>query len=540
MEISMNSANPQDIQHSPDSQLNAAQVRWLNDQVIPCPLYLKSATEFDDTYLDTSTDVWKFRHSGRNCSIDFENGKNFCTLSEEISKLIKFACVVYTSENNARMIYEFACDIAKSINRLVSLNHETFITLLHEQYISKATHRRFYSTLYVLRKLDVLGFFESTNHNEDLEDKLLLVPRPATDKWSIYSEIDNVLPDAMVSMIHNGLQLWSAKLTPRLSTEEAKQRHIENIASLVSIEELRDCVILGLILTTGARPVQLARTAVGDIAVDTEGDNLIRYSYAIPYAKQSKSHPQRVIVAIPEELGKLVKLYKRISGLNDGDPLLPQCGNAVVMINDAIKRQLLRFSPLEMQAAVAKRQAVAPHYTATQFRHHVGHSLAMVGVSAEEIAYVLGHSSTVVANRYIASTPDLASIREQALCRNPAFKSMITLMLTGNLVQSNIWHGRKVAGSVGDMTHYHIGGCGYEEGLCPYAQVRCCYGCLYFHPFIDGHHQHVLAGFENEIISLIKLADDSFIQHHPLLPELGRRKQHVQAVMARISYINNV
>lgn len=57
----------------------------------------------------------------------------------------------------------------------------------------------------------------------------------------------------------------------------------------------------------------------------------------------------------------------------------------------------------------------------------------MAGVSAEEIAYVLGHSSTVVANRYIAATPDLASIREQALCRNPAFKSMITLMLTGNL-----------------------------------------------------------------------------------------------------------
>lgn len=52
----MNSANPQEIQHSPDSQLNAAQVRWLNEQVIPCPLYLKSATEFDDTYLNSCSE----------------------------------------------------------------------------------------------------------------------------------------------------------------------------------------------------------------------------------------------------------------------------------------------------------------------------------------------------------------------------------------------------------------------------------------------------------------------------------------------------
>ncbi|MGS3142583.1 tyrosine-type recombinase/integrase [Aeromonas sanarellii] len=536
----MNAVNTQETHDSPDCHLNAEQARWLHEKVIPCPLYLKSASEFDDTYLDTSNEIWKFKHSGRKFTIDFESGKNFTSLSKEMLKLIKFACVVYASENNASNLYSFANDIAKSVNGLDNLDHDVFITLLRELSINKSTHKRFYSIVYILRKLDILGFFESTNFDEDLEDKLLLVPRPATDYWSIYSDIDNVLPDPLVSMIHNGLQLWSSKLTIRTSTTEEKIDHIANIAPRITIKDLCDCVILGLVFTTGVRPVQLAKTAVGDIAVDSQSASLKRFSYAIPYAKQLKNTTQRVLVAIPEELGNLVDLYEQVARLDKGDPLFPQDLDAQVMVNGAIKRQLLRFSPLEMQAAVAKRQAVAPHYTATQFRHHVGHSLAMAGVSAEEIAYVLGHSSTVVANRYIAATPDLASIREQALCRNPAFKSMITLMLTGNLIHSNRWHGRKAAGSVGDMTHYHIGGCGYEESLCPYAQVRCCYGCLYFHPFIDGHHQHVLAGFENEIISIIKLADDAFIQHHPLLPELGRRKQHVQAVMARISYINNV
>jgi integrase len=536
----MNAVNTQEAQNSPDCHLNAEQARWLHEQVIPCPLYLKSATEFDDSYLDTSKEEWKFRHSGKNIVVNFKHGKNFLSLPKTILQLTKVLCTAYMSENNAGILYAFANDVAKSIASLTNLDHDAFISLLRDLSTNKSTHRRFYPILYTLRKLDALGFFESTNRDEDLEEKLLLVPRPATDKWSIYTDIDNVLPDPLVSMVHNGLQLWSSKLTIRASTIEEKIDHIENIAPQITIKDLCDCVILGLVFTTGVRPVQLAKTAVGDIAVDSESASLKRFSYAIPYAKQLKNTTQRVLVAIPEELGNLVDLYEQVAGLNKGDPLFPQDLDSQVMVNGAIRRQLLRFSPPEMQAAVAKRQAVAPHYTATQFRHHVGHSLAMAGVSAEEIAYVLGHSSTVVANHYIAATPDLASIREQALCRNPAFKSMITLMLTGNLIHSNRWHGRKAAGSVGDMTHYHIGGCGYEESLCPYAQVRCCYGCLYFHPFIDGHHQHVLAGFENEIISLIKLADDMLIQHHPLLPELDRRKQHVQAVMTRISYINNV
>ncbi len=185
----MNTINTQEAQNSPSSNLNAEQAKWLHEQIIPCPLYLKSATEFDDTYLDTSKEAWKFKHSGSKISIDFDSGKNFISLSKEMLKLIKFSCTVYASENNASNLYSFANDISKSVNGLTNLDHDVFITLLRELSINKSTHKRFYSTLYVLRKLDILGFFESTNLDEDLEDKLLLVPRPATDYWSIYSDI---------------------------------------------------------------------------------------------------------------------------------------------------------------------------------------------------------------------------------------------------------------------------------------------------------------------------------------------------------------
>lgn len=289
----MNAFNTQEVQNSPDCHLNAEQARWLNEQVIPCPLYLKSATEFDDTHLDTSGEIWKFKHSGRKFTIDFESGKNFISLSKEMLKLIKFSCVVYASENNASNLYSFANEISKSIKGLANLDHDVFITLLRKLSINKSTHKRFYSIVYILRKLDILGFFESTNRDEDLEDKLLLVPRPATDYWSIYSDIDNVLPDPLVSMIHNGLQLWSSKLTIRKSTIEEKIDHIANIAPQITIKDLCDCVILGLVFTTGVRPVQLAKTAAGDIAIDSESASLklVLICYSLRQADQ-KHHPK--------------------------------------------------------------------------------------------------------------------------------------------------------------------------------------------------------------------------------------------------------
>ncbi|MDD8079454.1 hypothetical protein LAW01_20570 [Escherichia coli] len=128
----------------------------------------------------------------------------------------------------------------------------------------------------------------------------------------------------------------------------------------------------------------------------------------------------------------------------------------------------------------------------------------------------------------------MADIREAALGRNPVFKNMMALMLTGNLVHSSEWEGRSVAGSIGGRLHYHIGGCNYEEDMCPFAQGRGCYGCLYFKPFIDGNHKEVFLSLNDEIQNVRDVADDAGVLNHPLLKELVRRKEHVNQVMARI------
>jgi integrase len=78
-----------------------------------------------------------------------------------------------------------------------------------------------------------------------------------------------------------------------------------------SLNTIRDAVILGLTYVTGARPVQLAKLAVKDLRIDTRNSEtgLIRYSLLLPYAKQRHVTTERLFLAIPAEIGALIRHY---------------------------------------------------------------------------------------------------------------------------------------------------------------------------------------------------------------------------------------
>ncbi|ATC59506.1 hypothetical protein CMV05_18715 [Vibrio anguillarum] len=59
-------------------------------------------------------------------------------------------------------------------------------------------------------------------------------------------------------MIQDGITRWASKLTPSLKSKAEIEAHLSIIKAKVSLDSLRDCVILGLTYYTGARPVQLA------------------------------------------------------------------------------------------------------------------------------------------------------------------------------------------------------------------------------------------------------------------------------------------
>lgn len=188
------------------------------------------------------------------------------------------------------------------------------------------------------------------------------------------------------------------------------------------------------------------------------------------------------------------------------DKLFDLGENSARFCSKAINTQLFDFAPKAYRENVLAGEMIKQKYSFSDFRHHVGYSLAMAGSSAEEIAYILGHSSVVTARHYIFSTPELAQIRAQALGKNSLYRQIIAMLLTGRLVYKKDWHQKKVLGNIGSKIHYDIGGCSYED-KCLFQPVRNCYGCMYFHPFIDANHGNVLESIQNEITDLIKLSD---------------------------------
>ncbi|WP_127162239.1 hypothetical protein [Entomomonas moraniae] len=146
----------------------------------------------------------------------------------------------------------------------------------------------FYSVLFLSRKLEAVGFFTSSNSYEDLEDKLLFIPRPKTGDFGVYKNIDNVLPSSVISLIENGLTEWATRYAPTLNSPKKKKELLTKIKELQIESQLLDCIILGLCFITGARPVQLSKIAVQDICIDAQSNLTTRFAVMIPYAKKRK------------------------------------------------------------------------------------------------------------------------------------------------------------------------------------------------------------------------------------------------------------
>ncbi|HIF9359568.1 TPA: tyrosine-type recombinase/integrase [Photobacterium damselae] len=537
--MSSNNVTSLNFRDADDSPFSSEQLTWINEIDLPKRVFLKGADRTDDNTLTLDED-WRYYFSGTEVNIGFKSSPSFTELGSIKVRLIKFVAVCYLREHCATNVPSLCYSLTHFFKTCERFNRATF--LAHLDYLSTQTdkpvtaiNKPFYNALYGLRALDRAGFFASTDDSkEDLEDQLLFIPRPSNDTFGVYQNLDNVIPLEVCAMIQDGITRWASKLTPSLKSKAEIEAHLSIIKEKISLDSLRDCVILGLTYYTGARPVQLAKLYASDIQRDTKNEAGNRYSILLPFAKKSKKNPHPILIALPDELGRLIKLYIRLAKISPEQPLFPKSKSTTTAAGDAIQRMLFRFSPQETKDAVHEGLLELPRYTANLYRHNVGHSMAMSGASATDIAYILGHNNETVASRYIAVTPDIADIREQALGRNPAFKNMMALILTGNLVHSDNWNGRRVAGSIGGVLHTHVGGCGYEEPVCPFSQGRACHGCLYFHPFLDGLHKEVYDAFGREIDDLIKITVDANLHKHPLGNDLIRRQMNVANVISRI------
>ncbi|MEM0674892.1 site-specific integrase [Dickeya oryzae] len=484
------------------------QIKKINQLRIPLEIHLKSADIFDDKYITSEDNDWIFDYSGNRLYIHFKKDKN----SKRLLKYILFHYASTRSPASLYRVYQAWSDVIDHCNTQSAFNFQIIKNYLE----CKSIHSTYF--FFIIFGLKVL----CTKDIEDYED-LEFIARPHSNGWGVYQEIDNVLDPLEKSMISKSLFEMGSDIRD---------------GKLYQLKVLRDAAILGLTYVTGARPVQLAKLAVRDFRIDTRSldTGLIRYSILLPYAKQRRVTTERLFLAIPPEIGGLILHYIERTQLEPDDKLFETGCSAPEFVSSAINRAILNFSPPDYQAAVASGEAAEPIITPTDLRHNVGHSLAMQGASAEEIAHILGHSSLVAAKHYVLATPALALIRAKALGVNPVWKNMVAMMLTGKLTSAQEWLGYRVTGVVGDQLHYDIGGCSRTDGKCPFCEVRCCYGCLYYRPFTDGDHRAVLDSVIKEVDELITISDSVGNARNPLISIHETTQFEIQSVIARCRF----
>ena len=504
-----------DNSHSEFIIFHDADLSLIESLQLPTIIRFHRADKFDSKFVQTSNDVWNFSYSGKKLHLNFSN------FSTSEKKLAKFFLANYIQVNTPSALeaklqaYTFTIKSLKTRN--LKLDYQNAKSVLVD--LAKADNSTYYYHFKFLVKLLFLENFSCFDLDQEYELEFLERPQAFNSKL-YYQQYEDSIDYPLISMIQQGF----------IKLNQAIKDDFQGINK----QTLLYSSILGLVYVTGLRPVQLAKLSAEDIKIDTTRtiDQFHRYSILIPYAKQARYVHEKIAIKLPEEVAKIIITYIERYNLNLKDKLFDLGENSACFCSKVINTQLFDFAPETYKEAVLSGEMIKQKYSFSDFRHHVGYSLAMAGSSAEEIAYILGHSSVVTARHYIFSTPELAQIRAQALGKNSLYRQMIAMLLTGRLVYKKDWQQKKVLGNIGSKIHYDIGGCSYED-KCLFQPVRNCYGCMYFHPFIDANHSNVLESIQNEINDLIRLSDGIGVSRNPLIRVHESTKFEIESVIAR-------
>lgn len=492
-----------------ESILSPEQVAFIEGLKLPKRVIIQTDSRFDSVMSDTTEDKWRFIIGAEKEVFNFSD---ICDLS--MKKLIKF-CIV-SLINSGRPLRGRNFGPIKYAFSFKDFSYKRFKDKLCSTELLE-TPEMYFAVKGVLRllcQLDFPGFSV-----ENLDD-FLFIPTPnSANPFLKYQDLENAFPSSLKGLIARSIVSASEKI------------------SILSSAEITDFTLFGLSYYTGMRPIQFSKITAGDFKHDTSYNKsgLNRYSLNMPYAKQTKITNNKVKIALPAELGLLVDEYIKRAKLKQEDRFVPVDEHLTNFLNNILEKSLLKIQPQEVQDKIAKDEIILPRLTTYDFRHNVGHSSALAGASADEIAYMLGHSSLIAAAYYISATPELAMLKSKALGDNPVWQNMVNLLLTGYTVENTTWSKRTVSGSVGGQLHIKVGGCERPDEQCYFAKVRSCYGCFYFRPFTDlNKHYSVLRAVNKELVDTLEVSEMSGNAKNPALEILTNLKGEVQMVINRI------
>lgn len=499
------------------SNLSDVQIEFIKCMKLPSVMDITVGSEFDTPYVQTKVDRWEYERMG------FTH-INIFDLDPHFNKLLKVLSVKYADGHMAPLGQSFN-KIKRFIRQVDTLSFSSFSKELELK--AKSDNKSGYFEIKAITKYLIrMGF-----PGFDIEDEETLsrIATPNTaNPFLRYQDVENTMPSHLKSLIVKRLVEFSTR---------------EGLESLSDVE-LKNLSVLALSYIAGPRPMQfsmLMGRSVKPLAYNAH-TKLVRYQFSVPIAKQSKVVVESTKIALTEEVGVIVEEYKKRFDIKDNDALYPYTNDNQLLnvlsrqLHRALNDALLFIQSDETKAFIKENRKDRPAYSLYDFRHNIGHSMAMMNASAEEIATVLGHTSLVAAQNYIMATPELSLLKHKALGQNPVWQNMIGLLLTGYSVKEDDWDGRTVSGMLKGKLIKRIGGCNRHQTKCHLQKVRSCYGCFYFRPFKNlAKHQTVLEIVTDEFLDTVQVSSDSGDQNNPLIDTATQTKNEVEMVINRLN-----
>lgn len=500
---------------SPAPAFTVAQKAFINDLHLPAVMAIDVAAQDDTSQVQTKSDRWEYVRLGRIHVLKFD-------LSPEWNKLLKLLVIKYTSGHLAPLPSVKFSEIKSAIRSLEDVSYGTFYKWLEVRAAANKA-RGYFEVKSFTRYLVRMGFPDFDI--DDLESLVRLPVPSTTDPFLRYQDVEAAMPTHFKNLIVNRLVEFG---TP------------EGLSSLNN-KEIKDLSVLAISYGVGCRPQQFAKLIGGSVKLHAMNHKtgLKRYLIAVPLVKQSAVTDSTTPVALSSEIGCIIDEYKKRFNIENGDTLYPYDGDKKRPLSQQLHKSLndalLFIQPEHVKVAITNERMDTPTYTLYDFRHNIGHSMAMLNASAEEIAMVLGHASTVAASSYIQATPEIALLKHKALGSNPVWKGMMGLLLTGYSVDETEWQGYFVSGIIRGKLIKRVGGCKRHQKLCHLQKVRSCYGCFYFRPFRDiSKHKEVLDIMTEELIDVVDVSQEGQGVLNPLIDTATQTKNEIEMVINRL------
>lgn len=297
-----------------------------------------------------------------------------------------------------------------------------------------------------------------------------------------------------------------------------------------------DNAILQLCYELAPRPIQLYMLDVSDFNAITSPAGEIYYSLNLPMAKKRSNdkiekRPRQISKQLGEKISQLLEAAIDKSPCSPLFKLNPNSNGRISsrVFSDTISLQLQLLG-------------IYSDKSATLLRHHLAQSLADQGASAETIAEILGHNSTLPARAYITATPKIAEIKTRALGKNGTYLNIMKMLVTGEIIdRDNASKERFVQGMVGSQYIGGIGTCGLPENTaCPKNPVYACYTCHKFHPFRDGAHEVVKLQLQSQVQLFVDVAEKSRqLGNNRAVLQLEKTIEAVDNVIERIEQLKS-